>query len=230
MAADGGTAYTVLKSGRAVVAVNALTNQVTGSAALAADGANLILGTAIPARLYATTAARAVQVFAVPGLAQVATISVGSSPNGLALSPDGQTLYVSSRDGGSVVAVNVATNAVTRTYLIGGLPQQLAISPDGAELSVANEAGVLNVIIVSDGISISLPFPNGSLPFGIGLTPDSTQLFVTLAGSGEVRVLDRQSRSLVRTLTVGGTPRNVAFTSDGRFALVTNEAEVASIR
>jgi DNA-binding beta-propeller fold protein YncE len=46
---------------------------------------------------------------------------------------------------------------------------------------------------------------------------------------GEVRVLDRVSRAPVKTILVGGRPRNVAFTGDGSLALVANEESVTFI-
>ena len=45
---------------------------------------------------------------------------------------------------------------------------------------------------------------------------------------GEVRVLDRISLAPVKTLPVGGTPRNVVFASDGT-ALVANEQAIIFI-
>jgi DNA-binding beta-propeller fold protein YncE len=42
--------------------------------------------------------------------------------------------------------------------------------------------------------------------------------------------LERESRTTLKTITVGGRPRNVAFTEDGRTALVTNEEAVVFIK
>jgi DNA-binding beta-propeller fold protein YncE len=70
----------------------------------------------------------------------------------------------------------------------------------------------------------------GTVGYGIGITPDGTQLYLALPLTGEVRILDRGSRALVRTLAIGGTPRNVAFDRRGEVALVTNEQAVVFIR
>jgi len=126
------------------------------------------------------------------------------------------------------VAVNTQTNAVTRTYTPGGMPQRLAVSPDGSELYVANEASGLNVINVASGQITSVSF--GTAGYGVGMTPDGAQLYVMLPDAGEVRILDRTTRALVKTLTIGGRPRNVAFTKKGDAALVTNEQSVTFIK
>jgi YVTN family beta-propeller protein len=137
-------------------------------------------------------------------------------------------LYVSSRDAGTVVAIDPQTNAVTRTYHLGGAPQRLAVSPDGGELYVANEAHGLDVVNVATGTVTSVGF--GTAGYGLGLTPDGAQLYVLLPDAGEVRVLARTTQAPLRTIPVGGRPRNVAFTQDGSTALVTTEEAVVFIR
>jgi YVTN family beta-propeller protein len=70
----------------------------------------------------------------------------------------------------------------------------------------------------------------GTAGYGLGLTPDGAQIYVLLAEAGEVRILDRASRAPVRTIPIGGWPRNVVFAEDGRTALVTNEEAVVFIK
>jgi DNA-binding beta-propeller fold protein YncE len=101
------------------------------------------------------------------------------------------------------------------------------VAPDGSELYVANEVSGLDVVNVATGAVISISF--GTAAYGLGLTPDGTQLYVLLPQAGEARVLNRVSRAAVKTLLVGGTPRNVAFASDGT-ALVANEQAIVFIK
>jgi YVTN family beta-propeller protein len=156
------------------------------------------------------------------------TINVGPAANGLAWSPDGGLLYVSSRDAATVVAVNTQTNTITHSYSVGGSPQRLAVAPDGSELYVANEASGLDVVNLTSGVVSSVSL--GTAGYGLGITPDGTQIYLALPLTGEVRILDRVTRALVRTLAIGGTPRNIAFTRLGEVALVTNEQAVVFIR
>jgi hypothetical protein len=53
---------------------------------------------------------------------------------------------------------------------------------------------------------------------------------VLLPAAGEVRILDRAALTPMRTLFVGGTPRNVTFDSRGETALVTTEEAVVFIQ
>lgn len=224
---DGATVYATLQTGRGVAVVDVASNTLVATVPLASDGFNLIVSPS-GGRVYATTAAGTVYVIDARTRTVLATPQVGAAANGLAFSPDGRTLYVSSRDAGTVSAINTETNAVTRIYAIGGAPQRLAVAPDGSELYVANEASGLDVVDVSSGSVASVPF--GTAGYGLGLTPDGRQLYVLLPDAGEVRILDRVTRAPVQTLVVGGRPRNVAFDASGRTAVIATEAAVVFVR
>jgi YVTN family beta-propeller protein len=221
----GTIAYATLQTGQGLAVVDVATNTLTTTVPLTSDGFNLIVAPD-GQRVYATTADGTLYVVNAATNTVITTLPVGAAANGLAFSPDGTVLYVSSRDAGTVAAVDPVTNTITRTYTLGGMPQRLAVAPDGSELYVANEVSGLDVVEVASGAVSSISF--GTAAYGMGLTPDGTQLYVLLPGVGEVRVLNRVSRAAVKTLLVGGTPRNVAFASDGT-ALVANEQAVVFI-
>jgi YVTN family beta-propeller protein len=81
----------------------------------------------------------------------LATVAVGTGPNGLAFHPTQPLLYVSAIQSGTVTVINTQTNTVTGSYNVGGMPQRIAVSPDGKELYVANETTGLNIIDLSSG-------------------------------------------------------------------------------
>ena len=222
----GTTAYATLQTGQGLAVVDVATNTLTTTVPLASDGFNL---TVAPngQRVYVTTADGTLYTVNAATNTIITTLAVGAAANGLAFSPDGNVLYVSSRDAGTVVAVNPASNTITRTYTLGGMPQRLAVAPDGTELYVANEFSGLDVVNVTTGAITSISF--GTAAYGLGLTPDGTQLYILLPQAGEVRVLNRVSRALIKKLFVGGIPRNVTFASDGT-ALVANEAAIVFIK
>jgi YVTN family beta-propeller protein len=223
---DGTTAYATLQTDQGLAVVDVASNSLTTTVPLASDGFNLIVAPD-GQRVYVTTADGTLYVVDAAADTVITTLAVGAAANGLAFSPDGSILYVSSRDAGTVVAVDVSTDAITQTYTPGGMPQRLAVAPDGSELYVANETNGLDVIDVASGNVSSTSF--GTAGYGLGLTPDGTQLYVLLPQAGQVRVLDRATRALVKTITVGGTPRNVVFASDGT-ALVANEQAIVFIK
>jgi YVTN family beta-propeller protein len=155
--------------------------------------------------------------------AVVDSVLTGHGSNGLALSPDATKLYVSAFAAGTVHEVNLATFTVARTFNTGGAPQGLVVAPDGAELYVANEAGRIEVWNLASGThttSITLP---GSA-FDLTMSPDGSRLAAGLMFSGAVSIVNRQTRSIVRTTTTGGSPRRMKFSADGLTLVVANEA------
>jgi DNA-binding beta-propeller fold protein YncE len=224
----GNRVYATLQTGQMVVAVDATTNLVVGSAPLSSDGFNLLVGPG-DAKVYVTTADGTLHIFS-PALAPIATLQVGSAANGLVASPDGQTIFVTSRDAGTVTAVNTTTNAIARTYVVGGDLQRIVIAPDGGELYIADETGNLRVVNVASGTVLTLPQPIGSAPYGIGVTKNGAEIWLLMALSSEIRVFDRTTRALLKTIPVGGILRNIVFSADGSEALVTNEQQVVFVR
>lgn len=223
----GNFAYAALQGGRGVAVVDVASNELLATVPLESEALNLVVSPD-GRRVYATTVLGALHVIDTWTRESVARLDVGGAANGLALSPDGRRLYVSSRDAGTVTAVNLRTNAVAATYRVGGRPQSIAVSPDGRELYVANEANALNVVRVPSGATARIDL--GTPAYGLAVTPDGKQLYVSLSEAGTVRVLDRATRREVRTILVGGTPRSVAFDASGETALVANEQAVVFIR
>jgi YVTN family beta-propeller protein len=224
----GGTrAYATLQTGRGIAVVDVTANALLATVPLTSDGFNLAL-TPTGERLYATTAAGTLYALDATSYAVLDTVNVGSAANGLAFSPDECTIYVTSRDAGTVTAVSTSSNTITRTYHIGGMPQRIAVAPDGSEIYIANEQAGLNVVDVESGAVSSISFATAA--YGLGLTPDGEQLYVLLPAAGEVRILDRATRTPIKTVVVGGTPRNVTFDPLGTTALVTTEEAVVFIR
>ncbi len=71
----------------------------------------------------------------------VATITAGSSPIGVAITPDGARAYVANQIAGTVSVINTVSNTVVATITLGGSPFGVAITPDGTRAYVANSFG-----------------------------------------------------------------------------------------
>ena len=76
-----------------------------------------------------------------------ATIPVGHEPFGVAVHPDGSTVYVTNSGDGTISVIDTATNTVITTITVGGdILYGIAATPDGSTLYVANAYGSIAVI------------------------------------------------------------------------------------
>jgi YVTN family beta-propeller protein len=69
----------------------------------------------------------------------------------------------------------------------------------------------------------------GAGVFGLTLSPDGKQLYATGALAGMLWIVDRASRTKVNSISIGGTPRRIAFDDPGSTAIVSNEAGFITI-
>jgi YVTN family beta-propeller protein len=67
----------------------------------------------------------------------VTSITVGSNPYSVAVSPDGSSVWVANNGGTTVSRINTTTNAVT-SITVGSNPYNIAVSPDGSSVWVTN--------------------------------------------------------------------------------------------
>ena len=67
-------------------------------------------------------------------------------PFGLALSPDGRAMVVTSPYNGAIALVDVQARRVVRTRSVPGKPRRVSFAADGSRAFIANENGYVNVV------------------------------------------------------------------------------------
>jgi YVTN family beta-propeller protein len=151
------------------------------------------------------------------------------NPQGIAVSPDGDLLVVSSGTaGGSVSIIRTSDNAVVGAYTPGpGLaPMGLAFDPGGAAVYVA-----VADVSPANGFLVTFNPANGAevrrvgigmFPTGVAVTPDAQLVFVSNQGSGTVTRVDAASGVVAAPIPVGVEPTGVAVSPDGARVYVTN--------
>ena len=153
----------------------------------------------------------------------VATVGVGSQPNGVAITPDGTRAYVAN-GGGDVWVIDTSSNTVVAKVVVGSYPTGVAITPDGARAYVTRANGNSVSVIATSSNTVVATVGVGTGPVGVAITPDGTRAYVTNADSGTVSVIATSSNTVVATVGVVGvadSPVGVAITPDGTRAYVT---------
>lgn len=152
---------------------------------------------------------------------------LGGVPNGLALTRNGATLYMSTMSGKLYKANSNATGTID-SVAIPGTAQDVALTPQENEVFVANETGTLEVHNATTLVLVDT-VKGAAGAFGLKATPDGVQLYATYPGSGTIRIIDRSSRTVLTTLPVTGTPRRIAFGQSGATAVIPNEAGFVTV-
>lgn len=163
------------------------------------------------------------------------TISVGSMPEAIAITPDGKNAYVSNIDSKDISVIDTSKNMTTSTIpIVAGPPQYLAISPDGKRIYVTlydPTAGIHAVAVIDASAKIvSAIIPVGLRPYGLATTPDGSEVYVADHDSAAISVIDAMTNKVAGTIAVAPNPHWIAFSPDGRTAYVANhESNVMSV-
>lgn len=104
---------------------------------------------------------------------KVAEIKVGDEPNGVAIHPNGQTVYVANTISGTVSVINEQSRQVVGKIFVGTEPYALALTPNGTKLYVANaRSNDLSVIDTATNRVVKVITHIGLEPRGIAITSD----------------------------------------------------------
>lgn len=222
-APDGGTAYVTNLFSNDVGVIDVASSQQTETISTGSASPFVVRVSPDGSRLYIATNGNLVFIVETATRQILKTVEVGSAPNAFAVHPDGRMMYVSSFVGGTISEIDMITETVLRTFPVGGTPQDMAVNRRGDRLYVANEQGFMNEINLETGEQLTnIPLPGGG--FGLGVTKDDREAYVSIPALGLVQVFDLQQRTLVRAINVGGDPRRIAFSEQGRIGAIANMA------
>ena len=126
------------------------------------------------------------------------------NPEGVTVSPDGKTVYVTNTgaEPGGRHQRRPPTGS-RRTIGVGQMPWQLALSSDGGTLYVANGDSNSISVISTASDTVTSTIPDAGDPVSLALTPDGSELWVGGLTSGVVTVFDTANESLVGSFNVG---------------------------
>ncbi len=177
-----------------------------------------------------------------PGAAKVvATLPVGRRPRGMALSPDGQSLYVAlsgtpaagpgvdesklpppDKQADGIGVVNLETRQLERVIRGVSDPERVAVNREGTKLFVASEdQGAVLLFDINGAVLARTPV--GAEAEGVDLNPSGIRVYATSEGDNKVTVLDSMSAIKLAEIAVGARPRSTAFSANGLRAYVANE-------
>jgi len=138
------------------------------------------------------------------------SVPIEGGPQNISI-PGGFTAYVTTRQG-TVVAVDLNSRQVIRTLLSGGQFGPMDYDANTGEVYVPDrqhkQLDVLAPIVADTTVTQHEPariIPLSSSPQSVAITSDGQLGFVALS-NGQVLMLDVPRRSIITSITVGGTP------------------------
>jgi DNA-binding beta-propeller fold protein YncE len=102
---------------------------------------------------------------------------------GLAVTPDGATVYVCAQDAAEFYAIDARNHALRRPIAIEGADakkqmRRVRVSPDGAYVVVSSNQDHHAAIYEGAGLRPVAAFPTGRSPMGFGFAPGGTHAYV----------------------------------------------------
>jgi YVTN family beta-propeller protein len=151
-----------------------------------------------------------------------ATIATGGGPYGIAVTPNGSTLYVTNFYGtptNNVWVIDTATNVVTHSVTVGSYPHGIAITPNGALAYVVNAfSNSVSVIQTATNV-VTATISVGSMPHGVAISPDGALAYISNYAAGTISVIDVATNTVAATIPLSTDAiEGMAFSSDGSLA------------
>src|SRR5262245_50298343 len=142
-------------------------------------------------------------------------IKTGAHPHGAAASADGRLFFTTIESDHTLLVFDTATDKVLKAVKLSGLPNQCAATPDGKLVGVPIRGGdSLDLIDVARGKVVkNLPV---KVPHNCYNAGSNDQLFVTSMGADKVKLVDLKGLRYAAEIPVGGVPRPLAVTRDGK--------------
>jgi YVTN family beta-propeller protein len=151
-------------------------------------------------------------------------------PAGLAVTPDGQRLYVAENLSNKVAVVDLAAKHVVTKIEVGEYPYDCLVAPDGKRVYVSNWGARNLSVIDTASNSVSGTIATGDHPNDLEITRDGKTLYVANANSNSVSVIDTTQLKEIEAIStalhpkapIGSTPNAVALTPDEKTLFVAN--------
>ena len=158
------------------------------------------------------------------------TVEVGQEPEGILVSPDGNTVFVTSEVANMVHVVDAASESIVANIVAGNRPRRFAVPAGGDMLWVTNElSGSISIIeLGAMEVTATIEFkpkgfrPEDVTPVGITTTTDGSTAFVALGRANHVAVVDVASREVEDYILVGSRAWNTTLNRDESILFVAN--------
>ena len=158
-----------------------------------------------------------------PLLKLAGATDVGVSCGAVRFRRDGKTILAGAAAAREIVAIDALSGKFLTRLPLPVSPSRFCFNADGGQMFVTGTG--------QDALAIVSPFQNevaetilaGRTPYGMAVSERRNLLFVTNPGSGDLTILDIETRGLSASVHIGETPGDILLTPDGEYALVLDQ-------
>jgi YVTN family beta-propeller protein len=222
----GDTLFAVTsETNQAVVLVDFRDGHVTATRPTRGRASHMLALTAKGDRLFTANIADAtISSVDVSGRDSTTVIPVGRQPEGIAVTPGGNTVWVGSNRDSIVVVVDTRRRVAIDTLHGFGMPYRLAITADSrlAVISdpvrgevrvytVADRRSKFTIVVPRDSLVATAEVAGSPSPEGVATSPDGRWAFVTLQGRNQVVTIDLERGAITTYAPTGVWSDGIGF-------------------
>ena len=141
------------------------------------------------------------------------TITVGTSPTGVAYDPSKGEIFVANSGYNTVTVISDSTNKVVKTITVGTSPTGLAYDSGKGEIFVTNHGSDSVSVISDNSLTVITNIPVGTTPNNLAYDSGKNEIFVVNSGDNTVSIISDNSNTVTANITVGTNPNKVIYDS-----------------
>lgn len=148
------------------------------------------------------------------------------SPFNLAVSGDGNRLYVVAQEANALLVVDPVSQKVINKIMVGEQPHSVILSSNGQRAYVSNQwsDNVSVIDLATSKVIDTLKTGNG--PAGLSLSHDGKSLYVVNSYSSSISLIDLSTKEEQKRFTTGNNPTGAKLSPDGKTLVVTSRRAI----
>jgi YVTN family beta-propeller protein len=152
-------------------------------------------------------------------------IGAGAAPGLVRFRFDGEQVIAANRGGRALTIVDVRTRRKVVRLPLAIEPANFCFKADGGQLFITGPGMDAVAVVYPYSTEVAETLLAGRTPGGMAVTapPSAEYLFASNRDSGDVTVMDIDSRKVLAVIHVGQDPSQIVITPDNQYALVLNE-------
>ena len=144
------------------------------------------------------------------------------TPLNMALSPDGEEIYVTCEASHTIIVVSVPKLQKVAEIAVGHHPTDVTFSPDGTRAYVSNRLDDTVTVVDVPSRKVLATIPVGDEPHGVLTDASGKHLYVLNTSADSILVIDTITLKEIKRLTASRSPWSLSRSPDGLLIYVTN--------